>query len=69
MNRNGHEKQWSWAKSRRSLGATERFSGGHEQRSLLGSFAEALTSNAKSKCHGIKCLPVKIKFVVFIIAS
>ena len=46
-----------------SLGAIERFSGDHEQRLSLGSFAEAFISIAKPKCYDIKYSPVKLKFV------
>ena len=51
------------------LGVTERYFGGHEQRSSLCSCAEAFTSIAKPKCHDIKYLPVELKFVVSIISS
>ena len=47
----------------------ERFSGAHEQRPSLDSFAEAYISTAKPKCHNIKYSSVKLKFAVFIITS
>ena len=54
---------------RSPLWATERFSGDHEQKPSLGSFAEVFTTIAKPKCHDIIYLSVKFEFVIFINTS